>query len=825
MERRRNGALMNQSLNSGLSAQEAKERLAKFGHNQIFKAGRISFFKIVWHEIREPMILLLLAVGFFYSLWGKLHDALVIFIIIFLMVLAEVYNEFRAKKAIASLEKIAAPRTKVKRGGKIQEIASEEVVPGDILVLTTGTKVAADALFKKAVGAELDESALTGESFPQRKIAGDEIFAGTILVSGEGEAETVRTGKETKMGRIAATLKELKPPKTALQKAMKSLAGKLVYLALFFSILIPVVGILQGEDLRRMVLTGLMIAFVTIPEELPIIITMVLGLGTYALSKHNFLIKEIKSAEILGNATCIVTDKTGTVTVGKMNIDKIYPEAKEDEILKNALGATTEYSFSHIEQSIKERAVKKRLLFSPGEILAQSNIDNNRRTKAIVRKDKEVIKLYVSGSPEEVFSKSSYIDNETKAMLEKETSRGKRVIATASKKLSPHQNDFDFDAMEKEMDFAGIISFEDPPRKGVKETIGIAKKAGIRTIMVTGDHPLTAGYIAEKVGIFGTDKVMTGDDLDKLSDNDIKTVLKETSVFARTTAGHKYRIVKILQEMGEVVAVTGDGINDVLALKAADIGIAMGQKGTDVAKDAAGIVLADDNYITLTHGIFEGRKFFDNLLKAVKYYLSVKTGLVLIFFTAVLLGLPLPFSPIQIIVLELFVDLGASAGFVAEPEEKGIYLRPPQKSEENMFDGKSIRDILLKGTVLFFAVMAAYFWARIQGFELGKIQTFAFSAWIFAHISLAFVSRSDKESVFSLGLLKNGTIDIWGAGAITFLMAAVYIPVFGERFNLVQISFVQLMTIFSATIFIVGLLEIKKLIGKTGLKYPAGREV
>ncbi|MHB1545089.1 MAG: cation-translocating P-type ATPase [bacterium] len=816
---------MNQSIDNGLSAQEAKERLVKFGHNQIFKTDKISFFKIVWHEIREPMILLLFVVGFFYSIWGELHDALVIFIVIFLMVLAEVYNEFRAKKAVASLEKIAAPRTKVKRDGKVQEIASEDIVPGDILILTHGTKVAADAMLKTAIGAELDESALTGESFPQIKIAGDEIFAGTIFISGEGEAETVKTGKETKMGRIAATLKELKPPKTALQKAMKSLAGKLVYPALFFSILIPAVGILRGEDLHRMVLTGLLIAFFTIPEELPIIVTMVLGLGAYALSKHNLIVKKIKSAEILGNATCIVTDKTGTVTVGKMNIDRIYPASKEDEILKNALGAVSEYSFSHMEQSIKERAGEKNIPLSQGKVIAQRNVGNGKKTKAIVRKDKEGIKLYVSGSPEEVFLKTSHVDNETKAMLGKEASLGKRVIATASKKLNPRQKDFDFDVIEKEMDFEGLIIFEDPPRKGVKETIDIAKKAGIRTIMVTGDHPLTARYIAEKVGIAGADKVLTGDDLEKLSDSDIKIVLRETSVFARTTAEHKYRIVKILQEMGEVVAVTGDGINDVLALKAADIGIAMGQKGTDVAKDAAGIVLADDNYITLTHGIFEGRKFLDNLLKGVKYYLSVKIGLVLIFLVIVLAGLPQPFSPIQIIVLELFMDLGASAGFVSEPEEKGIYLRPPRKSEENMFGSKFISDILLKGAVLFLAVSAVYFWSEMQGMDIGEIQTFTFSAWIFAHITLALVSRSDRESIFSLGFLTNGAINIWGVGAIAFLAAAVYIPVIGAWFHLVQISLARLATIFLATIFIVGLLEIKKLIGKTRLKYPVGREV
>lgn len=300
--------LNNMDYQKGLSQLEAKERLSKFGPNQIFKPEGLSFFDIFLEEIREPMILVLLAVGFFYSLGGKLADAFTIFGIITILVLAEVYNEFRAKKAISSLEKIAALKTKVLRDGEILEIDSENVVPGDILILTSGTKVAADAILKKVINVETDESILTGEAFPKEKEMGAEIFAGTIVVSGQGEAEVVSTGKNTKFGQITETLKEIKTSKTPLQLAMKDLAGKLVWLALFFSILIPVIGILRGENLKTMFLTGLALAFVTVPEELPIIITMVLGLGAFSLSKRNFLIKKIKSAEVLGNATCIIAD-------------------------------------------------------------------------------------------------------------------------------------------------------------------------------------------------------------------------------------------------------------------------------------------------------------------------------------------------------------------------------------------------------------------------------------------------------------------------------------------------------------------------------------
>ena len=342
--------------NNGLSSREAKEKLLKSGLNRIFKATEISFFGIARHEVTEPMILLLLVVGFFYSIWGKLEDAITIFIVIILLVFAEVYNEFRAKKAIASLEKIAAPRTRVLRDGKVTEIDSENVVPDDILILTSGTKVAADAKANTSIGMKFDESALTGESFPQDKEIGDEIFAGTIVLSGEGSAVVFATGKNTRLGKIATASKIIKPPKTQLQLAMKSLTGKLVFVALFFSIIIPLIGIIRGQDLKTMILTGLSLSFATIPEELPIIITMVLGLGAYTLSKNNFLVKRIKAAETLGNATVIVTDKTGTITENKMNIAAIYPADKRKEILEIALGSITEYSLSPLEQEIKNKA-------------------------------------------------------------------------------------------------------------------------------------------------------------------------------------------------------------------------------------------------------------------------------------------------------------------------------------------------------------------------------------------------------------------------------------------------------------------------------------
>ena len=797
---------------NGLTSGRAKENLIKYGPNQIFKPSTISFFGIARHEVTEPMILLLLVVGFFYSIWGELGDAITIFIVIFLLVLAEVVNEYRAKKAIASLARIAAPQTRVLRDGMVAEIDSEGIVPDDILVLTTGTKVAADARVEKGIGLQADESDLTGESFPQEKKEGDEISAGTVIVNGEGRARVVLTGLRTKLGQIAATAKEVRPPRTALQLAMRSLAGRLVYVAVFFSALIPFIGWLRGQDLKVMFLTGLSLSFATIPEELPIIITMVLGLGAYTLSKNKFLVKRIKAAETLGNATVIVTDKTGTITENRMRIASLYPDDEKTIIGKAAL-SLSEFSLSPLDKEIKSRAGA----MPAGAILRQRDFGDGRKTRSVIRKTGEGYELFLSGAPEEVFSYCGCDAADIRDELLKQTRSGRRVIAVAGKKLAAGEENADFEALEKNMEFVGLIGFEDPPRSGVKETIATATGAGIRTIMVTGDHPLTAGFIAKQVGILKEGgKVLAGSDLERLSDEQLRSTVKEVSVYARTTPQHKYRIVKALQENKEVVAVTGDGINDALALKGADIGIAMGIRGTDVAKDAAEVVLADDNYVTIAQGVFEGRKFFDNLLKGVKYYLSVKTALILIFLLPALFGIPMPFAPIQIILLELFMDLAASAGFVYEPKEKNIYSRKPRDPKESVFNRATILDILVKGAFLFAAVMSVYSFAMINRLPVSETQTLAFSAWIFAHIFLAYISRSDKDLLISLGVFGNPIINLWMIAALVFLLAAIYVPVLSARLQLVAIAPLQLAFIALTTAIIVGLLEIRKQFWRKG---------
>ncbi|MDD1711889.1 MAG: cation-transporting P-type ATPase [Methanoregulaceae archaeon] len=809
----------------GLTGPEAADILAWAGPNEIFRPAPVNFFAIARHEITEPMILLLLFVGVVYAILGTaISDAVTIFVVIALLVFAEVWNEYRAKKAIAALGQIAAPKARVIRDGKALEIDAAGVVPGDVLILSQGTKIAGDGIVLRAVDLQADESALTGESFPLHKKEGELLYAGTIVKSGEGLSRVTVTGEKTRLGQIAASTREIRPPRTRLQLAMKDLAGTLVYISVGLVILITVVGILRGQDPGTMFLTGLSLAFATIPEELPIIITMVLGLGAYQLSRNNFLVKKLKAAETLGDTTVIVTDKTGTITEGKMQVVATFPD-DQATILRTALPAVPGFSSSPLDEGVLNRGRELGIPEPASPILHKRDFGDGQRTRALVRSVEGRSALYITGAPEEVMAVCREIPPNTAAVLAAETGKGRRVIAVASRALSPGEEGAPVPTLEHDLSFGGLISFEDPPRPGVAETISRAAAAGIRTIVVTGDHPDTARFIASQVGIgTGSVRVVTGNEIDPLDDAELASLLNTVSIFARTTPEHKYRVVRVLQEKGEIVAVTGDGINDALALKGADIGIAMGVRGTDVARDAAEVILADDNYITIIRGIFEGRKFFENLRKGIVYYLSIKTALVLIFLIPVFAALPLPFSPIQIILLELFMDLGASAGFVAEPAEEGIVFRRPHHREEKVIDRPTVARILAKGTILFSAVIAVYFSALAAGFPLVLVQTSAIAAWIIGHIVLAYLSRSDARMIPETGVFSNPVINLWGLAALGTLLAGIYLPVLHAPLNMGMLPPEVLLLIAAAVTGWIVLAEgIRRWI--FGKQYPEHREL
>jgi P-type Ca2+ transporter type 2C len=799
---------MNSVKSVGLTAEEAQSRLASVGPNHLFTPAPVSVWSIAFKELKEPMILLLLVVGVVYSFWGGRGDAITIFVVIFMLVAVEVGGEFRAKRAIEGLERITSPKARVRRGGVAAMVDTETVVPGDLLILSPGTRLAADAKLSVVVNLGVDESTLTGESLPVDKAVGEAVFAGTVIVGGEGEAEITATGSKTRLGQLAAQLATVEPPKTPLQVAMSSLSIKLMWVALFFSVAIPLIGIARGGDVRQMILTGLSLAFAVIPEELPIIVTMVLALGAYRLSKEGFLVKRLHAAETLGDTTVILTDKTGTLTESRMQVSAAWPPG--NAALEAALGTVSAEAPDAMEQAMQERAKALGVTPPAGQVMRLRHPGNGRRSKAVLWRHADAsLHLYLTGAPEEVFALCREVPPATKTQLEAESAMGRRVVAVATAAVTAQAENTPFEDLERNLELVGIVSLADPPRQGVKETLAQVASAGIRTLMVTGDHPATATAIAREVGI-NAERVLTGEELDRLDDTALSQTVRDVSVFARATPQHKWRLVKALQKNGEVVVVTGDGVNDALALKAANVGVAMGIKGTDVAKDAAQAVLADDNYATLARGVFEGRHFFDNLHKGVNYYLAVKVALISIFLLPVLFGLPLPFAPIQIIVLEIFMDLAASAGFVAEPAEPNITRRRPRSTATALMDGPAVRNIFFKGILLFAAVMSAYAWATWRGLSPAAVQTCAFTAWMVGHVALAFISRSDRDRISHLGVFSNRVMNLWALAAIIFVLLGIYVPALREALHFDAVAATDLLVCTALALLCVAPAELRK---------------
>jgi P-type Ca2+ transporter type 2C len=803
----------------GLTDQEAAQRLNQYGKNSLVEVREIRFLDILREEITEPMILLLIAVGVLYSILGGLTDALTIIVIIVILVLAEVWNEYRAKGSISALRQLAPPTALVLRDGQQVEIQTAFLVPGDVLLLKVGQRVPADARIVEGYGLEVDESSLTGESFPAAKDATavlpsetritdqtNMLFTGTVVTRGRAKALVTATGVSTELGRVAGITKAAKEPKTALQLAMKQLSKTLVWVALFFAILIPVLSYIRGlqPNPEEAVLYGLSLAFVVIPEELPIIITMVLGVGSYALSRKGAIVKRLRAAETLGTVTVIATDKTGTITENAMRVEHLYfdgathstREFKENEkaALKTALLASdairdTAVLGNPMAQAILQRAkqddINLQTLSRDWVLKDELSFDVKRKLASYLYQFGNTQVVLSSGAPEKILENSTKIllkgeevplkdmmRNEILGVIVQMARSGERLLAFGYHRLP---TDSSKENLERDIVFVGIIGFVDPPRKEVRGAIQTCQEAGIKVIMITGDHPETARTIAHQVGI-NSSNVLTGNEITNMTDANLKEALKRTFVFARVTPEDKLRLVRLLKENGEVVAVTGDGINDAPALQEAHIGIAMGIRGTDVAKEASNMILTDDNFATIETAIKEGRKLFGNLRKGVRYYLACKVALVSIFIVPIILGVKLPFAPIQIIVLELFMDLAASATFVAEPEETGNMQKPPIDPKEKFLNKPMLRSLFLGALCLFIAVTATFLFAWYTTSDITYARTIAFATWMFGHVFLALNFRSEREPLIKEGFFSNKVMLLWALIVFVTLILGTSLP-------------------------------------------------
>ncbi|MBK0869112.1 MULTISPECIES: cation-transporting P-type ATPase [unclassified Saccharopolyspora] len=849
---------------NGLGEQEAASRLARFGPNRRVKPRQVTFWRVLREESTEPMILLLLAVAVLYGLWGEPADTAAIVLVIAAVVLVEVFTEYRAKAAIASLSKLSAPTAPALREGAVRYVPTEDLVPGDVLVLRAGERLAADARLIESAGLRVDESALTGEPVPADKDAGavlafdaplaqrsNLVFAGTTVVAGRARAVVLSTAMDTELGRITGLVIEAKPPRTALQQAMRELARWLAWLALGFSVLVPVVGLLGGQPWREMILTGLTLAFATIPEELPIVISMVLGLGAYRLSRRNVVVKQLRAAEALGTITVVATDKTGTVTENRMILAHLAtgevdgqvgeedgdPDDAQRWLLALAAGCTDATvvhrdDTAHVlgdptDVALLEAAHRYGLLPGQpggvsGELLAEHPFDAGRKIMSAVHRCDDGPLLIAKGAPEAVLGRCSSRlvagraeplteddRNRLRAQVDRMAAKGIRVIAVATREVPGGA--IDRDEAETGLVLTGFAGLTDPARPGVADAVRDLRRAGIRVVMITGDHPGTARAIAAEIGIDGTGSLLTGPRIDQLDDDELAAAASATSLFARTIPEHKLRLVRALHARREIVAVTGDGVNDTPALAQADVGIAMGAGGTDVAREVADLVLADDDFATTTRAVREGRQLFDNLRKGVRYYLACKVGLIATAAGGVALGLPVPFTPIQIVVLEMFMDIAGSATFAAEPAENDTMRRAPRDPRRPFLDRPLITAIFTCGATLFLAVISIYLGAVWSGAPIATAQTLAFTGWMVGYLALAWVMRSERTPLVRSGLRSNGFLPLWTLGTAAWLALITVVPAVRDALNLTALTAGQWLAAVLVPILAVAWIDLAKL--------------
>ena len=794
-------------INGGLDSSEAESRLRTHGKNEIKLERETGFLGVFLKELREPMILLLVIIAILYSILGDPRDSITIVVVVLLVVGIETYNLNKARVSIDALKDMRMPLAKVIRDGKPKEIKTANVVPGDIILLSSGDIVPSDGRLLESHTLKVDESSLTGESYYVLKGADflpatgelvdltNMVFSGTMVVQGSGKLVVTSTGKNTELGKVARLTEEGEKKKTPLQSSLSRLIMVLASMAVLFSVVVPLIGYLEGEPFGDMLLTGLSMAFATVPEELPVIISITLAIGAYALSKQNAVVKDLKAAETLGSVTVIATDKTGTLTENRMSVSGVYPwpmnEANglgETFMAKAAVLATGTLNLGNSELSGRhdpmEVAVynhfistfpELRDLWTRYRLIDEFGFDNNLKLSSYTYIDNEKrTYLFSSGAPEAIIRRatisgtqgpsSNYqsgdLIREALQEVEDISSKGERVIALAYRELG--SSSADRSEVENNLVFLGLISFIDPPRKEVRQSILACQNAGIRVIMLTGDHPKTANAIANQVGINSNARVLTGSDLSNMDDSTLSAELDHVSIFARITSEDKFRLVRLLQEKGEAVAVTGDGVNDSPALKRAEIGISMGIRGTEVAREASDMILLDDDFSTIVEAVHEGRSILYTLKKSIKYEISIKLSLVMILLVPIIVSIPFPFSPVQIIIMELLLDVAALGGFLYEREESGIMALSGKNMKSSFLNARFILYVLISSIAISGAVSGIYGYILYTSANLERAQTAAFAAWVIAQLFLAHNLRTDMEPVLLKGFFSNRVILAWG---------------------------------------------------------------
>lgn len=861
----------------GLSSDDAAKRLDEYGPNELLETGRKTPFMMFLDQFRDFMIIILIAAAVVSGMMGELSDTIAIVVIVILNAIIGFVQEYRAEKAMRALKEMAAPTALVLRDRKPVDINASGLVPGDMVLLEAGRIVPADIRLTEAAQIRIEEAALTGESVPVDKTAetlsGESIplgdrrnmaFKGTTVSYGRGSGIVISTGMKTELGKIAAMLQGEEEVKTPLQKRLARFGQRLGLAVIAICAVVFVTGLLRGEQPLIMFLTAVSLAVAAIPEALPAVVTISLAIGARKMVRQNALVRKLPAVETLGSVTYICSDKTGTLTLNRMTVDELFVDGKafRNPEKQDLSAPGTQPVFLFYAMALNNDAVQGgdgRIIGDPTETalfefadrrgfnknrlegdfprIAEIPFDSGRkcmttfhevRDKAAVQNGRIV--SFTKGALESVLDRCTHILYRGETVELTETFRkelisvnnrmageGLRTLAFAERRWEALPEKITPESAENDLTFLGLAGLMDPPREEAREAVAMCRTAGIKPVMITGDHPLTAKNIAKRLGIISDgDGVLTGTELDRLSIEEFKERVEKIRVYARVAPEQKIKIVRALQDKGEFVAMTGDGVNDAPALKRADIGVAMGITGTDVAKESSHMILLDDNFATIVKAVKEGRRIFDNIRKFIKYTMTSNSGEIWTIFLPPFLGLPIPLLPIHILWINLVTDGLPGLALAVEPEEKGIMKKPPRHPKESIFAhglGYHLFWVgLLMGSVSIFT--QAWFMKTSEA----HWQTMVFTVLSLSQMGHVLAIRSETESLFKQGLFSN--MPLFGAVLLTFLlqMATIYVPFLNPVFKTAPLTAGELLVSLSLSSVVFFAVETEKWFRRRGLR-------
>lgn len=824
----------------GLDDSEWASRLEEHGRNELQAAKERSRLAIFLSQFKDVMILILAVAAVVSFVAGETTDAIVILAIIIVNAVIGYYQEYNAERSIRMLQKMAAQHALVLRGGKTKDIDAAELVPGDIVLLEAGNVVPADARLIESASLKAEEAALTGESDSVHKtvdalkeedlLPADQVnmvFKGTVISNGTGKAVVVSTGMKTEMGKIAGML-DIEQQKTPLQQRLSKFSKQLAVIVILICAGVFGYGLMRGEPPLRMFLTALSLAVAALPEALLVVVTIGLAQGAKRMVKQKALIRKLPAVETLGSVTYICSDKTGTLTQNKMTVTNTEAAEGKEELLLHAMMLNNEVKEHDHTEAIgdsteialvnhaKEQGYTHEKSVQAHPIVDTLPFDSERMMMSSLHKDGDKMLLLVKGAPGKIMEKLSgkytEADKERWLNMNREwAADGQRVLFFAWKYLAGNEQKISHET-ENELEMLGAVGMIDPPREEVIAAIKECKTAGIKPVMITGDQPVTAMAIAKELNITEDgDSILTGADIKKLGDNGLAEKVPNTDVYARVSPGQKLDIVKALQQKGEYVAMTGDGVNDAPSLKQANIGIAMGITGTDVSKEAAHMILLDDNFATIVKAVKEGRRIYDNIKKFVLYILSCNLAEILTILGAPLLGLPIPLLPIHILWINLVTDGLPGIALATEPAEKDIMQRPPRKPEENIFAGGMLYQVIFTGIILAVGALAAQSWAAAHGYDERSQQTLVFTVLCLSQLANALSVRSVYRPIFAIPLFANPLLV--GSVLLTVLLQAalIYTPLLHSVFKTVSLDSSLLLETLAIPVACLLLIELIKL--------------